>query len=189
MKNKTPHPNHAQFVNPKVSTTRVFPVAISVAKKLQKVYPLTTVAITDACAIDASKHVLYSCTISRPVSPASAPSWQDDRYSLYNLCIQGRTWRVELRWIDGDIEIWDGQGKSLGALTKAKDSVSITPTGYTSNAAGEERPINPNICFISFKGARCRLEIYSERKIKGPIMKSLSGHWDLPPGGDAGGEN
>ena len=135
----------------------------------------------------ATKNDVYECVIRQEQDPAS-----DWGYSLYNLEIQGRLWKVLVSSATGsNVVFTSGPSANIAVGTNANGSLNaVIPAACNGNPpspASHKPPVDKRIGFIKFTGTTCTLMLQSERVKHGPRTKSS--HDATPPPPDGGGEN
>lgn len=132
---------------------------------------------------------VYDCVIKQDKDPQS-----DWGYSLYNLEIQGRLWKVHVVAADAPNLVFTSGTAPSATITTGTNANgtlnAVIPAACAGNPpvpAAHKPPAADRIGFIKFTGPKCVMEVRAERVRHGPRTKSS--HDATPPPPDGGGEN
>jgi hypothetical protein len=143
--------------------------------------------------------VRYHVTITRTI--ASAESLP---YGLYNLCIQGRAWKVQVLSVRGKgIVFTRPSTNATGVKTRGPFDTDHQPSSKQRTLRRVQAPkttpiINDRLWLLNFEGDVCELEIESFRRLnewgpatladEEPALEVLGEHDWSPPPPEGGGE-
>lgn len=147
---------------------------------------------------DRKNVVKYTLTLTRPADDKGKKP-----ISLYNLRLQGGTWGVTIVKAGPGITFYNSLADYKRGIKIDRDSSvggwPILPAGAGAITGAQQ----DEVAMMKWDGAAgdtCTIEVYSNRKIKGPLSKTtkdlqaemkrrnLEGHHSEPPPGTPGGE-